>query len=368
MRILLLNWRDIKHPRKGGAEVLTHGVFRRLVERGHSVTWFGSAFAGGAEREVIDGVNIVRGGNAVTVRAHAYRYYHSDPQFDAVVDEINTLPFFAPLYANSRAVAFVCQLAREVWFYEAPPLVARIGYTIEPLYLRPYRAVPTMTISDSSAQSLREEAGFRGPIGVMPMAIDQYAAEAPLPLALRDDTIVALGRVTPSKRLDQSIRALALLRDSPFDRLQLLVVGDGAQSVRDELTALARELGVEHRVSWTGFVNEDRKRELLRRAKILIMTSVREGWGLAVSEANLAGVPAIGYDIPGLRDSIKNRETGLVIEESPEALAEGVRKLLNDGDGYMRVASAAQRDAATLTWDATTSFVDSFLTSIVKGR
>ena len=149
MHVLLLNWRDLKHPRKGGAEVLTHGIFKRLVDRGHRVTWFASDFPGALARETMDGIDIVRGGNALTVRAHAYRYYQSLSDVDVVVDEINTIPFFTPLYARSPVVAFICQLAREVWFYETPAVVGRIGYTIEPFYLRPYRDVPTMTISES---------------------------------------------------------------------------------------------------------------------------------------------------------------------------------------------------------------------------
>jgi glycosyltransferase involved in cell wall biosynthesis len=366
MHVYLLNWRDIKHPRKGGAEVLTHGIFARLVERGHRVTWFGSDFPGAAKREVIDGIEVLRGGNAVSVRAHAYAHYRSMPQADVVVDEINTLPFLAPLYARVPVVAFICQLAREVWFYEAPAGAAQLGYAIEPLYLAPYRAVPTMTISESSKASLRDEVHFRGPIGVMPMAIDQYEPAPPFALTDRDDEIVALGRVTPSKRLDQSIRALALLDRPPLDRLRLRIIGGGSDALRREMDALACALGVGDRIVWSGFVDENEKRRLLSRAKALVMTSVREGWGLAVTEANLAGTPAVGYDILGLKDSIRNGETGLTTEESPRALSEALIDLVQDEVRYATLARAAQCSARSLTWEQTTSFVETFLKDIVS--
>lgn len=278
MNILWMNWRDIKHPRKGGAEVLTFGIFKRLVQRGHRVTWFTGAFPGGEDNEVIDGVSIVRRGTALTVRAHAYTYYRKASDLDVVVDEVNTLPFMTPVYSHTPVVACIHQLAREIWFYEASPGVAQIGYAMEPLYLRPYRQVPTLTLSASSEESLRKEMGFTGRIGIMPLAIDQYPAPTPLSLPERDDTIVSLGRVTRSKRLDQQIHALALLRTPPYDRLRLQIIGGGTSDMRESLRALAQRLGVEGRVEWPGFVSETEKRRLLATAKLLVMTSVREGW------------------------------------------------------------------------------------------
>jgi glycosyltransferase involved in cell wall biosynthesis len=368
MNILWMNWRDIKHPRKGGAEVLTFGIFKGLVDRGHRVTWFTGAFPGGADHEILDGVNVVRRGTALTVRAHAFAYYRETRDLDVVVDEVNTLPFMTPVYSRTPVVACIHQLAREVWFYEAPPGIAQIGYAMEPLYLRPYRHVPTLTLSASSESSLRREMGFTGRIGVMPLAIDQYPATPPLRLQLRDDTIVSLGRVTRSKRLDHQIEALALLTDPPFDRLRLQILGGGNPAVRASLDGLARELGVAGRVEWMGFVDETQKRRLLARSKALVMTSVREGWGLAVSEANLAGTPAIGYSIPGLKDSIRNAETGLVCEESPLALAQGIREMLSDNVQYSAFAEAAQRDAQGLTWEGTALFVERFLQDSVDGK
>jgi glycosyltransferase involved in cell wall biosynthesis len=367
MNILWMNWRDIKHPRKGGAEVLTFGIFKGLIARGHRVTWFTGAFPGGAETEVLDGVRIVRRGGALSVRAHAYSYYREASGLDVVVDEVNTLPFMTPVYARTPVVACIHQLAREVWFYEAPPGIAQLGYAIEPLYLRPYRQVPTLTLSASSAASLRDEMGFTGRIGIMPLAIDQYQPQAPLSLAQRANTIVSLGRVTPSKRLDQQIKALALLTNPPFDKLRLQIIGGGSNDMRSSLQALAQQLGIEHRVEWPGFVTEVEKRRLLSSAKALVMTSVREGWGLAVSEANLAGTPAVGYAILGLKDSIKDGLTGVLTEESPFALAQGIRTMLEDAERYGRFAQSAQDDARGLTWDGTTSFVERFLRESTNG-
>jgi glycosyltransferase involved in cell wall biosynthesis len=360
VNVLFLNWRDPEHPRAGGAEYLTHGIARRLVERGHRATWFAGAFPGGAPERELDGVRIVRQGSAATVRVHAMRRYVSLGVFDVVVDEINTLPFFAPLYARKPVVTLICQLAREVWFYEAPWPVAIAGYLAEPAYLQVYRRCPVLTISESSADSIRH-IGLRGAIDVMPMAIDQYAPAAPLPLSARDDAIVMVGRVTRSKRIDHVIRALAQLADGPLASTRLIVVGGGDERVKAELQRLAASLGISTRVQWEGYADEETKRRILRTARAIVMTSAREGWGLVVSEANLAGTPAVVYDIPGTRDSVRDRITGIRCAPTPAALAASLTALVSDPHRYGEMCNAAQTFAGTLTWDATVDAAEAVL-------
>jgi glycosyltransferase involved in cell wall biosynthesis len=338
--------------------VLTHGIAMRLSGRGHHVDWYAGSFPGALESETIDGIHVHRGGTPLTVRLHAWRFFRKNAPYDVLIDEINTIPFFAPRYARP-CVALVCQLAREVWFYETRQPVSGIGFFAEPIYLRPYSETPTLTISRSSARSLRE-IGFRGEIGVMPMALEQYDAGAPLPLDARNNDIVALGRVTPSKRIDDMIRALSLLPDR-YGSCRLRILGFGALAECRRLRKLAAQLGVADRLDWSGYVNEEQKRLYLRHAKALVMTSVREGWGLAVSEANLAGTPAVAYDVAGLCDSVRHERTGYVVPANPRALAEGLVRLFDDRSLYESMARAAQDFAETLTWDATTDYVEQFL-------
>jgi glycosyltransferase involved in cell wall biosynthesis len=280
--------------------------------------------------------------------------------FDVVVDEINTLPFFAPLYARKPVVTLICQLAREVWFFEAPWPVAVAGYVAEPAYLQVYRRCPILTISESSADSIRH-IGLRGPIDVMPMAIDQYAPPAPLPLSSREDAIVMVGRVTKSKRIDHVIRSLAELQDGPLAGTRLVVVGGGDERVKSDLMRLATSLGAAARVRWEGYADEETKRRILRTARAIVMTSAREGWGLVVSEANLAGTPAVVYDIPGTRDSVLDGITGIRCAPSPGALAESLTALAGDAHRYAAMCSAAQTFARTLTWDATVDAAEAVL-------
>ncbi|MCD6367558.1 MAG: glycosyltransferase, partial [Candidatus Aenigmarchaeota archaeon] len=95
MNILVFNWRDIKNPASGGAEVYTHQIFKRLVSRGHSVTLFTSSFPNAPSKEIIDDITVIRSGSKYTVYSKAKKFYKNSKQkFDIVVDEINTIPFF----------------------------------------------------------------------------------------------------------------------------------------------------------------------------------------------------------------------------------------------------------------------------------
>src|SRR3954453_20975044 len=102
MNVLFLNWRDVRSPRAGGAELLTHEVARRLVDRGARVRLFTSRPDGLPARETIDGVEIVRRGSELTTRLFAPRAASGDA-WDVVVEEINTLPYLSHLWSRSRS-------------------------------------------------------------------------------------------------------------------------------------------------------------------------------------------------------------------------------------------------------------------------
>jgi hypothetical protein len=135
---------------------VTFEVARRLVERGDSVEWFSAAYPGAPNEETIAGVRVIRRGRQWTVHWSAFRHYRGrlSQRFDVVVDEVNTIPFFTPLWSDVPAVMFIHQLAREVWWYESPFPLNALGYIAEPLYLRLYRRFPVVTVSDSTRRDL----------------------------------------------------------------------------------------------------------------------------------------------------------------------------------------------------------------------
>src|SRR5262249_22128882 len=104
-------------------------------------------------------------------------------------------------------------------------------------------------------------------------------------------------------------------------------------------------------IRYEGRVGQTRKRQLLQQAHVICATSIKEGWGLTVSEAASQGTPAVVYNVDGLRDSVQHEQTGLVVPATPAALAAGVLRLLEDKRLYKAVRRAAWRWAQQLTFD-----------------
>ena len=313
MRILILNWKDTSHPLAGGAEIYTEEVARELVQRGHDVTLLASSVAGRPEQETMGGVELVRRGGRLGVYREARRFWNEQPpgRFDVVVDEINTRPFMTPRWIRGTPiVALIHQLAREIWSFETPFPVSVLGrYVLEPWWLRAYRRVPAMTVSESSARSLSDHHGWRDVV-VLP----EGSSSHPVPSVAKetDPTVVFLGRLVAMKRPEDALHAFAILQSS-YPEARMWVIGDGPLSSRLRGDAPPA-------VSFLGRIESEELLERLARAHVLVATSVREGWGLNVSEAAACGTPSIGYDVPGLRDSVA-ASGGALVEPEPRALA-----------------------------------------------
>jgi glycosyltransferase involved in cell wall biosynthesis len=363
LRILILNWRCPKNPKAGGAEFLTFEVAKRLVTWGHSVEWFSASFTGAITEEEIEGVHFVRAGRQWTVHWHAFQRYFRRlrTRFDLVIDEVNTIPFFTPLWADIPVFMLIYQLAREVWWYQSPFPISLLGFALEPLYLRLYRRFPIITESRSTQSDL-QGLGFSGPITVVPIGVesidDGLATKASIP------TFLYVGRLTSSKRVKEIIQAFANFRNRAGTG-QLWLLGAGSDSYMRSLYSLRSRLRLDGDVQFWGHLSTPDKHRRMAEAHVLLMASVREGWGLVVTEANACGTPAVVYDVPGLRDAVRHGETGLVVSPSPEAMAQGMRMLLKDPITYKQFADKSKAWSASFSLDNTARIMARAISSAV---
>ena len=315
MRILIYNWRDLAHPNSGGAEVYTDRVATEWVKMGHEVTLFCASVDDKSDDEISEGgYRVIRRGGKHSVYRAAKRFWSKEGKgnFDVVIDEVNTRPFGTPKFVKGTpVVALIHQVAKEIWSYEYPWIVALFGrYVLEPMWLSWYKEVLVLTVSESSKESLIEY-GLRN-VCVVPEGSD-ISLKAGSAVA-KDDPPVLLfvGRLAANKRPDHAIEAFKTVK-STLPHVKMWVIGSGP--MEDNLKN-AHEEGVE----FLGKVSDDLKLDLISRAAVLLVTSVREGWGLVVSEAASLGTLSVGYDVPGLRDSIK-AGGGVLVPESPLMMA-----------------------------------------------
>lgn len=348
MRFLMLNWRDPKNPRAGGAERVTLAYLAALVQRGHEACWFTHAYPGAAAEEMVDGIRYIRAGGNGSSILKAIQWYRRQPRFDLVMDQHHGLAWFAPWWCGTNCVAYLHEVLGPIWdsFYSWP--VSAIGRGQDRWTHWLYRRVPFWTACESTREGLQRHSVQNVTIiryGVLTRALPALDLK-PLTPPLR---LAAVCRLAPNKRVDHCVQTLAVLRDRGM-AARMTIVGGG-----ESLPALKREvaeLKLDDAVRFTGLLPEADKDAILRESHLLLHTSLREGWGLNVIEANALGTPAVVYPVAGLRESTLHDQTGLVSEqETPASLADRIISLASDDARYQRYRRGAWERAKTMHWD-----------------
>jgi glycosyltransferase involved in cell wall biosynthesis len=351
LRVLILNERDPRHPNAGGAEVHVHEIFRRLAARGHSVTQLVSRGRGTSERELIDGVEIRRLGRLRSYYPRVVLTCARETRagrFDVVVECLNKVPFYSPLYSAAPVLAICHHLFGEVAFQQVAWPIAAAVWCAEQLVPPLYRKCPVVAISESSRDELVARGLPREHVRVSHCGIvhPKLCVDAAV---VRPQRVAYLGRLEPYKNIDVFLRAMARLGDR-FPEAEILVIGRGSSS--ESLRALARQLGIEERTRFTGFVPEDERNALLARTRVCVCPSEKEGWGLTVIESNATGTPVVASDAPGLRDSVRDGVTGfLAPTRSVEAFADRIGRILEDDALALRMSGAALEWSKRFDWD-----------------
>lgn len=347
MNILWLSWKDSKHPLAGGAEVVMHELSKRMVADGHQVTVLTARYSGSEHQDVIDGIKIIRVGNNRYVHSFAaLKYYRQNlrNKYDLVIEAVNTAPYFSPFSKDSATrVLFYHQLAREVWFHEAPAPISQLGYfVLEPagtrMLARPN--IKTLTISESTRKDL-QRFGFKPErvhvisqgMQLEPVKDIKKIAKFTIP------TVLSLGGMRKMKRTLDQIKAFERAKEY-IPELQLKIAGDNSSEYGKKVLAYIAKSPHKDDIEVMGRVSDAVKMDTMKRSHAILVTSIKEGWGLIVTEAASQGTPAVVYDVDGLRDSVVNGQTGIITKTNPQAMAKGIQKILSDPKAYEKMRKA----------------------------
>ncbi len=371
MKILVINWQDIRNPLGGGAEVHLHQVFSRIAAMGHTVTVLCSTFAGAAAEETVDGLRIVRRGAREVfnvVAPAAYRRLREDHAFDVVVDDMNKIPFLAQRYAGVPVCGIVHHLFGASVFRETNPLSASYVAFMEWRALRRYRRdkVPFIAVSPSTRDDMIRRGYPPSLLTLVHLAVDHDRYRPSPPMKSPTPLIGYVGRIKRYKSVDHAIEAFPIVLQT-FPTANLVIVGEGDD--RPRLERIVDAKGLSGSVNFTGFVDEDEKVRLLQSMWALAMPSSKEGWGLTVTEANACGTPAVVSDVPGLRDAVLDGETGLVFPYADRsALGERMVRLLSDASLRETMGKRAAEFSLTFSWDVAAKETLNLLHSIATSR
>jgi len=267
MNILIFNWRCWFHPQAGGAERYLYELSKRLVRAGHRVTWFVSKFENAKTREIREGIEIIRMGGRYSVYVYAPLYYLfrlRKRKFDIVIDDINGVPFFTPLFVRRPKIAIIHHIVGwSIFSKELPWFIGIIGWISERLIPFIYSDTRFITVSNSSKKEMKEF-GIKN-IDIVPNGIDLNVYK-PKGRKSRTPTIIFVGRLKKYKRLNLLLKAFKLVSEKN-SKARLWIVGEG--DVKKDLLKTVKKLNIK-KVKFFGRVSEKRKIDLLNKAWVFV--------------------------------------------------------------------------------------------------
>lgn len=338
----------------GGAEVHLHEILRHAVGQGHEVTWLACSYPGAAAEEMgEDGIHYRRRGNWRLANFTLPGLLKDELRrggYDLIVEDINKVPFFTPCHTRLPVLVIVPHLFGATVFREADPLTASYVYLSERPIPRVYRHSHFLAISKSTADDLVRRGIDAERVEIVECGMDHrpYRLDDP-PARARVPTIVHLGRLRRYKSVDVVLRALAAIRRT-LPEAVLEIVGDGPDEKR--LRALAEDLGLSEAVRFRGYLPRAEIVRVLYQSHLFLNPSPKEGWGLTVIEANACGVPVVASRRPGLVDSVREGETGLLAEYGKaEDFAAKALELLTDPPLWRSYSENAVRWARSFNWE-----------------
>jgi len=302
----------------------------------------------------LEGVKVSRVGNRFSVYPEAMLQYLAayTGKVDVVIDAINTIPFLTPLYVpKMRCAALVFQITREIVFSELPRIPASVFYIFEPILYKLYQSVPVLVLSESVKRDLTNFGFLTEKIFVVEPGVDHEPFQTSQKTA--NPSIIFMNRLARYKNVSHLVKAFSIVKDT-IPNSKLSIAGCRGGKYEQQIRNLVDSLGLSHDVKFYGFVKNRLKRELLGNAWIHVLPSIREGWGISVTEAAACGTPTVAYDVVGIRDSVRDGETGFLVPFGRiDLLANRIIQVLSNDSLRESLSENALSRAKTHTWNAT---------------
>ena len=363
LRILIFNWRDTKHKWAGGAEVYLQELAKRWVKSGNEVALFSGNDGLSEHHEILDGVNVIRRGGFYTVYLWAFLYYvfRLKGKYDVIIDSENGIPFFTPIYAKKPIYLLIHHVHQEVF---RKTLRAPFSWFASFLEMRVmpfvYQNAEVFTVSPSSKAEILDHGLTRKEPTVIYNGVDTMkfrpGNKSKIPL------VVYLGRLKFYKSLDVLVRAAKkVISTNP--KVKFVIAGFGEE--RKKLERLAEKLGIEKSVEFVGRVSEKEKINLYQKAWVFVNPSFIEGWGITTIEANACGTPVVASNVSGLRDSVHNPHSGLLVPYGDvDEFASNIKMLIENNDLREEMSKDAISWAKNFDWNESAREVINIIKSV----
>lgn len=357
--ILALNWRDIKNPLSGGAEIHAHEMFSRNSHL-FQIIHLSSQYQGCMDEEIVDGIRYIRKGNIASVIFYGLLYYQKNKKvIDFVIEQCNAHRFFTRFYVpGKKRIFYTHQLYRELWFIMTNWPISQIGFMMEIPMLMLNRKDQTITVSESTKRELMRIGYKNENITIIPNA----TSFKPLPyekLSSKEGipTFIYVGRYASSKGINYAVEAIGKLKQGGRKAKFLIVGRKNINYINKVLLPICKKYqvsigeGYANDIIICNYVSEEKKRCLLERADALLLPSKREGWGIVILEAALVGTPSIVFRSPGCVDAVDYGRAGyLCHKNTSDELVEYMIDIMDHKKRYEMKRKKAYYFSSRFSW------------------
>ena len=343
IRIIVLNWMDISNPAAGGQEKYVYEMSRRLVKNGYRVTWLTSEYPGSRSIETISGIEIIRTGNIFSFFVKYFPYYLRLRKNSIFFLSMNAIPFIFPFRRKNRLIMIHHRIDLKV-MKEKIGIIAYFSYFLQEI-LNPifFRKDHVITNSISSMEDF-VKMGYRD-VNVVKSGLDVPDSTE----EVKKNFIVSPGPIKPWKHHDIVIRAFSKLNNE----WDLIIFGSfESEAYKHSLISLSTQFGIKDRVKFLGKISDGELRRIFMESKLCVLGTEKEGWGLVAMEAQSYGCPVVAFDVPGIRESVVNGKTGILVKFGDDyAMADAMNRLISNHQLYSRMSKLAIKRARMYSWD-----------------
>lgn len=342
-RVLIFNWMDIKNPSAGGQEKYCFEIGKRLARDGMDVYWFTSKFPNSPPYEIFEKIHIIRSGNIYFVfLATIFNYFRYRKRSNIIIS-MNSIPFLLPFSKKRRIIILHHRISLRIMLEKAS-LFGYISFILQE-HLNPliFRNDYILTNSISSKLDFQN-------IGYKNIEIVKLGVELPTTVNfVKEKICVSPGPIKPWKHHELVIKAFSSMPAN----WQLLIFGSfESEDFKNKLFLMCENLGVKNRVHFLGRISDDKLKFIYEEASICILGTEKEGWGLVAMEAQSYGCPIIGFDVPGIRDSVVNGITGILVKFGDEvAMANALNRLSTDEQMLRKMSKNAILRSKNYSWE-----------------
>lgn len=371
--ILMLSWRDIKNPLMGGAEIYTHEVLKRMNPSKYRVLHFSPQVEGCPDKEIIEGVQYFRRGTIATLIMHAFLFYKKNRTcIDYVVDQCNTFRFFTPFWVKKeKRIFLIFQLCRELWSIMSKFPLSLVGRVMETPMLKLNRGDYAITESESVRQELLGLGYDKNKLSVIPIGLDfePWSKERFLPKE-ENPVFIYVGRCVRYKGIHDMLSAFGKVKKD-YPNAKVWIVGNCKDEMLKGLLPIIEEnqlsygKELDNDIVFWGFVSEEKKLELQSRATALVFPSLREGWGIIVTEAAAVGTPSIVYNSTGCSDAVNYGKAGYLCKQNTvDELYNQMISVIEDKETYEKMREAAHEFSKEFSWDGSAKMFENKISII----